>query len=501
MVSDRQIKYLFKTFNQGGNVSMSALKADVDRKTARKYLHAAQLPSQVPRPHAWRTRPDPFAAVQEEIHQLLEGMPELQGTTLLRYLQAQYPGRFADSQLRTLQRLIQQWRREEGPDQEVFFAQTHRPGVTLQLDWFSMKALQITIQGQPYDHLLCHGVLLYSNWEWARPCRSESFLSLKQTVQEALFQVGGVPQYLETDNSSSATHQVQRGHPKRTLNTRYTSLLAHYGLQARTINVGCPHENGTVEAQHGHLRRRLDQALLLRGPRDFERDAAYHQFVHTQVHQANGNRREKVAQEQQTLRPLPPRPLPDYEEEMHRVGSGATLRVGKATYSVPSRLCGAQVKVRLYDDRLEVYVGRTQVHQMPRAVGPPAYVIDYRHVIHTLVRKVGAFADYTYREALFPTPVFRQAYTRLHQGWDARQADQEYLHLLKVAAEQGQAPVEAILTRLLEVPERRPTLEQVKAELEGERPPWPGLSLPEVTLAAYDGLLSTAAEVRYAPLD
>lgn len=120
-------------------------------------------------------------------------------------------------------------------------------------------------------------------------------------------------------------------------------------------------------------------------------------------------------------------------------------------------------------------------------------------MIHTLVRKVGAFADYTYREALFPTPVFRQAYTRLHQAWEARQADQEYLHLLKLAAEQGQAPVEAILVCLLEAPERRPTLEQVKAELDVDRPPWPGLPLPEVTLDGYDGLLSPAEEVDYVP--
>jgi hypothetical protein len=99
---------------------------------------------------------------------LLEVNPGLEGKTIFEYLQRRYTGRFAEGQLRTLQRRVKVWRATEGPVREVFFAQRHQPGRLSASDFTHMSELGITIQGQSFPHLLYHLVLTYSNWESAR---------------------------------------------------------------------------------------------------------------------------------------------------------------------------------------------------------------------------------------------------------------------------------------------------------------------------------------------
>jgi hypothetical protein len=91
--------------------------------------------------------------------------PGLEAKTVFDWLQREYPGRFADGQLRTLQRHIKRWRALHGPAREVFFAQVHEPGRLCASDFTHATGLGITIGGQPFPHLIYHFVLTYSNWE------------------------------------------------------------------------------------------------------------------------------------------------------------------------------------------------------------------------------------------------------------------------------------------------------------------------------------------------
>jgi hypothetical protein len=113
--------------------------------------------------------------------------------------------------------------------------------------------------------------------------------------------------------------------------------------------------------------------------------------------------------------------------------------------------------------------------------------IDYRHVIHSLVRKPGAFAGYLYREELFPRPVFRQAYDRLKQA-DAGRADMNYVRILALAAERGEEPVAEVLGRLLregELPDEQAVRKQLAAPADSP----PALACFEPHLRDYDQLL------------
>ena len=274
----------------------------MDEKTARKYLRENKLPSECRAEHTWRTREDPFATKWEEVEELLSMNPNLQAKTLFNYLQGKYPGRFEDGQLRTLQRRVKIWRALEGPPREVFFAQRHEPGRLGQSDFTHLTPLEITIAGQPFSHLLYHFVLTYSNWEAGTVCFSESFESLSEGLQNALWRLGKVPHAHQTDRLSSAVHKL--GHPEL-FTDRYESLLRHYGLEGRTIGAGKANENGDIEQRHHRFKVALDQTLLLRGSRDFASRVEYEAFLQAFFDQLNAGRRTRLDEELAVMRPLP----------------------------------------------------------------------------------------------------------------------------------------------------------------------------------------------------
>lgn len=426
---------------------MSALKSGMDRKTARKYLQNPARGSQ-PRPaRHWRTRVDPLAEIWLAAEPRLRAAPELEAKALFEHLLRLHPERMRETQLRTFQRRVRQWKLEHGPSPEVIFPQTHSPGEVLQLDWTHAQELAISIAGHPLDHLLCQAALPYSNWQWATRCQSESLLSLRAGLQAALFRLGKVPKLLQIDNSSAATHRLS-GEGKREFNPEFLSLVAHYGLTPRTIHVDCPNENGDIESHNGHLKRRLEQHLLLRGYRDFASEAAYDRFVAEVLTQANGPRSAKVAEELAVMRELPPTRLCEYDEVECRVCSHSTIRVKRVAYSVPARFIGRRLRARVYEQHVEVYHGTEPIAHLTRVPGRQA-VIDYRHVIQALLRKPGAFARYHYREELFPSTTYRRAYDRLVQDHGMGAGELEYLRLLKLTAELGTPAVEGLLSELL----------------------------------------------------
>jgi hypothetical protein len=445
MINLKQYGRLLRNYAQTQNMSLSALRAGVDRKTARKYIHAQQSPQELQKAHTWRTRPDPLARIWPMAERMLVDAPELEGKGLFEFLLRQ-PGSGLESQhLRTFQRRVTSWRATHGPEKEVFFAQKQIPGLSMELDWTHAKELEVTIQGVPLEHLLCHCVLPFSNWQWATRCQSESFLSLVSGLQAALQRLGKAPQYLGTDQSSAATHEISNGH--RGFNADYLDLCQHYHLAPVTINRACPHEHGDVESQNGHLKRRLKQHLLLRGSRDFETDSAYDQFLVEAIESANKPRQVRLVEELAIMRPLPGTLLADYREVVARVSSQSTIRVRHVTYSVPSRLIGERLRVEVYESVLKVYLGRERVLELPRACGDRGAVIDFRHLIGPLLRKPGAFLNYQHREQLYPTVPYRAAYDRLVQDHGERHGVIEYLHVLKLAADHTVEKVEAALAQ------------------------------------------------------
>jgi hypothetical protein len=490
MVRNEQVRVLMKQREAGRSLETAAAKAGMSEKTGRKWLRRGQWPSQCHVPHDWRTRPDAFAEVWPEVETQLQASPGLQAKTIFRELQRRYPGRFQQGQLRTLQRRVRQWRALAGPPREVFFPQEHRPGERCCSDFCRLGKLELTLAGQSFAPLLYHFVLPYSNWETGSLCYAESFESLSAGLQAALGELGGVPHRHRTDRLSAAVRPPQA--PER-FTVAYEALLNHYGLVGERINAGRANENGDVEQRHFRLRQALEQALLLRGSREFAAVEEFEAFLGEAFLQENAGRQPRLAEELPALQPLPARPLEACKHFRCRVGPSSTIRVQHNVYSVPSRLIGMQVEVRQYALRLELWLGQSRVEMLPRLRGEYHHRIHYRHVIDWLVRKPGAFAGYRYREDLFPTSRFRLAYDALVAAGPGR-AEREYLQILHLAARESEAGVEAAL-RVLLAREEPPRAAEVKALLEAGRA-WPGpaeVEIAAVDLAAYDELL--AAEV------
>jgi hypothetical protein len=269
--------------------------------------------------------------------------------------------------------------------------------------------------------------------------------------------------------------------------------MRHFGMTPRTTEVGAKEQNGDVESGHRALKRRLEQALLVRGNRNFESVDAWQAFVDDVARKANAGRGPRVAEELQVMRELAVGKLPEYVEEYPQVSEWSTIRVKKCAYSVPSRLIGEVLKVRVFDDRIEAYYADELQLACERLRGRGQHRIDYRHVIWSLVRKPGAFARYVYREEMFPSLVFRRAYDAIQAAAAGSKGDLEYLRILHLAASTMQSDVEAALVCLLDE-QVAPNSERVKTLIGGEsRSPVPELLVADVDLRVYDALLAEVA--------
>ena len=475
---------------KGKSQEAAAAAAGMSVRTARKW-ESGSLPSMSREPRSWRTRPDPFEGVwDEEVVPLLvrdEGRI-LQATTLLELLDGRYPDRFGAAQLRTLQRRIRDWRAVQGPEREIYFEQTHPPGREAQLDFTHASELGVRIASEAFDHLLFEFVLCFSGWRFVCLAFGETFEALVDGLQGALWELGGVPEIARSDNLSAATHELRRS-GGRALNERFAAVLAHYGLRSTRIHPGRSHENGVVEQAHYRLKSALAQALVIRGSLDFETVESYMVFVQEVVDRLNRSSLPRLAEEREHLRALPTSRVPSYTIYRVKVRKWSTIRISNKTYSVPSRLRGHEVEVRQFADEIEVLYQGQCVERMPRLRGGREHRIDYRHVIWSLVRKPGAFARYRYREELFPTSTFREAYDALCR-FRGERADVDYVRTLHLAASTMECTVEQALREILK--ERAPfDYATVRERSAPVRPEVPELVTPEVPdLRIYDALLA-----------
>jgi len=489
MVTDRQVRKLRQQVSTGDSLERAAVKAAMGETSARKYISSEKLPSEMGSQHTWRTREDPFGEIWQEMSKLLEVNPGLEGKSLFEHLQRQYPGQFSDGQVRTFQRRVKVWRALEGSPKEVFFTQVYIPGELSESDFTWMNGLGVCIAGQPFDHLVYHFVLPYSNWETGSVCFSECFESLSRGLQNALWDLNGATKAHQTDRLTTAVRATKN--PEE-FTQAYRGLLRHYGMEPKATQANSPHENGDVEQRHHRLKRAADQALMLRGSREFAERADYDAFLKDLFAQLNAGRRERFAQEQAVLHRLPTHRLEACSILPGiKVSGGSTISVKKNVYSVDSRLVGETVKVKVYAETLEVWYAQRCLESIPRLRGEGKHHINYRHIIDWLVRKPGAFEHYRYREDLFPSMRFRWAYDYLKGHHAQQKASKEYLQILQLAAAESQSIVDEALECALEM-STGVSFSWIKEIVENWKThpvPTMEVSIPAVPLGDYDELL------------
>ncbi len=494
-ITDQQVRLYMKT-RKTKSQELAAAKAGISERSARRIESAVTLPSQSPRRY-WRSRPDPFADVWEaEIVPLLKSAPQLMAVTLLRKLQDDHPDRFPDGMVRTLQRHIRQWRAVQGPPKEVFFPQAHAPGHRGLSDFTAMGDLRVTISNVPFVHILYHFVLAFSRWEHVEVVESgESFEALSKGLQNALWQAGGAPHEHRSDSLSAAFKNLVE---EEDFTVRYTALLDHYGMVGTRNNRGVSHENGSVESSHRYLKEAIDQALLLRGHRDFEDRVTYEGFIRDAVMRRNRRNAAAFRIEREQLLELPRRRTTDFVEEEARVTRCGTFTVRAILYSAPSRLIGHRLKVRLYSDRLDCYLSGTLVLTLARGTRSPGTtrgrVIDYRHFIEELKRKPQAFKGLLFRDALFPREAYRLTWEQLDLKLTRRHACQTIVALLEMAARDG---VEGLLAERLDalrLAGELPDVKRLREEFAPRRTEVPQITIEIPSASRYDALLPSEHE-------
>ena len=492
--TNAQVRIIMRERQKGRTQEQAAAAANLkSRKTAAKYEALGKLPSELTGPRTYRTRPDPFTDDWSLIERMLEAAPELEAKALFEWLQDRRPDRYQEGQLRTFQRRVSEWRALH-VERVAILAQQHRPGEVLQTDGTWLNEFGITIQGVPLKHLFIHCVLPYSNWEWGCIAQSETLAALRLGLQRTLFKLGRVPKYHSTDHTSAAAYQLspaarEQARPEWGYTEGYKQLMAHFGMEPQLIHVGAPQEHGDVEAGNGALKRSLEQTLLLRGSRDFGLLTDYEAFLEGVLTRRNQRRQARLEEELAVMKQLTATPLATTSTVYVRVSSGSLIQVGGNTYSVPTSLIGKKVTVYVHEWHLEVYYGKKLVETLPRLTSTGQQHISYRHLIGTLLRKPGGFREYRYREALFPSLVYRRAWEQLNAWQAPRKADLTYLRILHLAARTLESDVTRILEQLLATNQHWDDRE-VERRLNLTPAPPPAISRGEVSLAAYDHLLS-----------
>jgi hypothetical protein len=478
----------------------AAAKAGLSVNTGARLEADPRLPSQKQTPRG-RRRPDPLAAIWDsEIVPMLEAAPGLRPVTILGEMQRRHHDLPAGTR-RTLERRVRTWQALHGPERDVIFRQDHPPGRQGLSDFTDTTPLGVTIGGVPLAHRLYHFRLAFSGWQHAEVVLGgESYVALAEGLQNALWALGGAPHEHRSDSLSAAFRNLERD-AAEDQTKRYEELCSHYRMIATRNNTGVAHENGAIESSHGHLKTALEQALLLRGSRDFADLPLYRRFVAEIVGRANADRRRELEIERPLLTSLPPRRTADFEEDLVTVTRSGGFLLRRVFYTVPSRLIGHRLRVRIYDDRIECFLSGTSVLTLPRGRPPQGralrgrkvHVVDYRHVIHALRRKPQALLNLVYRDQLFPRAAYRNAWDALIAAGPPRTACRIMVGLLALAHERGcEADLAAELDALLGAG-KLPDLKALEARFAPT-----SSSLPHVTVAlpaavTYDVLLDKDA--------
>ena len=479
------------SFRQTEPPVIAAAKAGFSVATAYRIEQDPRLPSQKKAPRDRRRR-DPLAAVwNSEVVPLLKSAPGLRPVAIFEEIRRRHPEIGAGIR-RTLERRIRTWRALNGVEQDVIFRQEHPPGRLGLSDFTDMGGRGVSIAGAPLDHRLYHFRLAFSGWEHAHVVLGgESFVALAEGLQNALWALGRAPLQHRSDSLSAAFRNLDRD-AQEDQTRRYEALCKHYGMEPTRNNRGVAHENGSIESPHGHLKQAIEDALLLRGSREFDTLPAYRRFIDEIVGRRNARNAKRFDLERPALQSLPARRTTDYEETIVTVTSTSGFILKRVFYSVPSRLIGHRLRVRLYDDRLECFLGATSLMTLrrgrPHADRKHGHVVDYRHIIHALRRKPMALLNLVYREQLFPRRAYQRAFEAMLAGDGEKRACRTMVGLLALAHDRA---CEAELAQAIEAEldaGRLPDLDCLGRRFAPDPAAIPDITVELVPLHVYDEL-------------
>jgi hypothetical protein len=489
-ITDCQMR-LYMSFRETKTAAVAAAKAGFSTATAYRIEHDHRLPSQKEAPRGSR-RSDPLAAVWDsEVVPLLKSAAGLRPVAIFDEIRRRHP-EIGPGIRRTLERRIRTWRALNGADRDVIFRQEHPPGRLGLSDFTEMGDRGISIAGAPLDHRLYHFRLAFSGWEHAHVVLGgESFVALAEGLQNALWALGRAPLQHRSDSLSAAFRNLDE-ETRKDQTRRYEALCAHYRMEPTRNNRGLAHENGSIESPHGHLKQAIEDALLLRGSRDFASLEAYRRFVDEIAGRRNARLAKRLELERPALQPLPPQRTTDYEEKIVVVTSSSGFTLKKVFYSVPSRLIGHRLRVRLYDDRLECFLGSTPLLTLRRGRPLPGrqrgHVIDYHHVIHALRCKPMALLNLVYRDQLFPRRAYRRAIEALLAGDGEKRACRTMVGLLALAHERAcEADLAVVIDAELDAG-RLPDLDILRRRFTSDGTAVPDIVVELAPLHLYDEL-------------
>ena len=293
----------------------------------------------------------------------------------------------------------------------------------------------ITVASEPFSHLLYQFRFAYSGWRSVTAVRGgESYAALSAGLQRALRQAGGSPREHRTDSLSAAFNNRQN-----VWSDTYETLCDHYGMRPSRNNPGVSHENGAIECANGSFKRRLSQALKVRGSRRFAAPADYQDFVDGVVGRLNRRVVTRFREEQTALLALPATDFAAYSEVVVKVTRSSTIEVRRVLYTVPSRLIGHRLRIHLYHDRLQCYVAQSLAVTLPRVYPPPGASrvrrVDYRHVVHALAAKPQAFRRAQLRDDILPDDNYRALWVLVDSQLDDRAACKWMVTVLRLACD------------------------------------------------------------------
>jgi len=478
-------------FRANNPAPVAAARASISLATAYRIDKDPRLPSQN-KPPRGRRRPDPLIEVFDAaVVPMLVAAPDLRPVAIFEELQRRYP-ELQDNVRRTLERRIRSWRALHGAEREIVFRQVHEPGRMGLSDFTEMGDLAVGVAGVLLDHRLYHFRLAYSGFEHAHVILGgESYVALAEGLQNALWALGGAPREHRSDSLSAAFRNLNRA-AREDLTTRYDALCGHYGMEPSRNNRGVAHENGSIESPHGHLKSAIRDALLLRGSGNFADLGAYRRFIDEIMSRKNARNAKRIAAERATLQLLPLNRTCDYEDTFAFVTSSGGFTLKKVFYTVPSRLVGHRLRVKLYDDRLDLLIGGTPLMTLERGRAGPngkhGHVVDYRHVIHSLRRKPMALLNLVYRDRLFPRDAYRLMFERLRERLTDRLACKTIVELLSLAHDRAcEAELAGILTECLDA-DQLPDLAALRRRFAPDPARLPEVLVELVPLSVYETL-------------
>ncbi len=497
-INSEQVKLYMKSRKTGKSQAISAAKSGISERSGRR-IEKGTIQSGNPQNRSWRTRIDPFEMVWEsEVVPMLTKDLRFTPITLFEWLQKQHPGEYPDSKLRTFQRRVREWKALYGPDQEVMFRQEHVPGRMGLSDFTQLKKVNITVKEKPFKHLLYHFRLAFSGWCSIKVVLGgESYSAFAEGLQHALRLLGGSPREHRSDSLSAAYRNLDKK-AAEDVTARYKQFCQNYNMEPTRNNRGEGHENGSIESPHGHLKKRIRQALLLRGSNDFESVPKYEEFLDQVVQDINLCKRDKIEEEIPYLQPLPLYHTADYTELVVKVSTSSTIQVKLSLYTVPSRLIGVTLRVHVYDTRLEIYLGSTHTVTLPRVypskANHRARSVDYRHVIESLERKPQAFRYSKLREDLLPDETYKEIWNWLDTKMESRKACKAIVGILALA---HRGNCEKQLGEHLQLMMDRsdlPSLHLLQQQFETKKQTVPSIEVNQPQATVYDALLESYSQ-------